>query len=70
MKQELDKKDLIALVKGTIPNYGIMQNTLVKSNGYYIGGLGDSWHWHQDKLNELSESELWELYQLCKNSFK
>lgn len=70
MQVDLDKKDLIALVKGKEPNYDVFDHPLVKQCGEYRGGMTDSWHWNKYVLEEISEAQLWELYQVCKNSWK
>ena len=67
MKVELDKKDLIALVSGTSPYYDAFEIPLVKQNGYFIGGHVDKWSWNS--LKELTEEQLWELYNICKDSW-
>ncbi|MFA5409375.1 MAG: hypothetical protein WC343_11445 [Bacilli bacterium] len=68
MKVELEKKDLIALVNGTSPYYNAFEIPLVKENGYYMAGHVEKWCWNS--LKELTEEELWELYNICKNSWK
>ena len=64
------KVDLISLVKGTDPHYKVFKEDLVKRCGYYIGGLKDEWHWHQEILKKLRRAELWWLYMICKESWK
>lgn len=70
IKLELDKQDLISLAKGTSPNYSVMDNTLVKKYGSYTGGFKDEWNWEYDAFEKCSETEILEIYQLCKNSWK
>ena len=65
---DLEKEDLISLVKGKSPSYEIFGNSLVKSCGSYNGSHG-TWSWSDHSLNELSEKELFELYCLCKQSW-
>lgn len=69
MKVELDKQDMISLVKGTSPNYKMMDNPVIKQAGRYIGGMSDRWEW-KSEIQHLEEAILWEIYQLCKNSWK
>lgn len=70
MKPEgLDREDLEALVNGVVPNYGVMGHPLVKRAGSYMGGFHDKWNWTYP-LTEFSDNELWEIYQVCKNSWK
>ena len=44
MTVDLDRKDVIALLKGTCPNYNVMDK-IPKDLGSYIGGMVDDWHW-------------------------
>jgi len=71
MKVELNQADLVNLVKGTSPYYSEFENPLVKrAGGYMSGGHGEQWHWGStNEMKELSEDELWELYNICKNSW-
>lgn len=70
MRIEVDKADLIAMVKGCDPHYDIMQDEDVQRAGYWSGGMSDSWHWRTSQLTELTPKELYELYVKCKNSWK
>lgn len=65
----LNRYDLLSSVKGTSPNYEVMDNVLVKQNGSYIGGLHDKWRWEIDEYN-MSNIQLLELYRICKYSWK
>lgn len=66
MKIELDKSDLIAMVKGKTPEYTLLEHELVKKSGYYTGGFVDKWTWESGKLEKLTEQELFELYTALK----
>ena len=66
MTVELDKQDLIALVRGTEPSYEQMEHPLVRIHGRYVGGFVDRWEWNISSLEELSEKLLWQIYQYCK----
>lgn len=70
MTVELDKNTLVSLVKGSCPNYNIFDNPLVKKSGRYTGGFHDKWDWDRVVLENLTEEKLWELYSLCKSSWK
>jgi hypothetical protein len=63
---ELDKKDLISLVKGKDPGYDLLNHPLVKSGGYFTGGFVDKWTWETDKLKQMSEKDLTTLYFMLK----
>lgn len=66
----LSKKDLASLVKGTSPNFDLHSHPLVKKSGRYYGGFNDEWNWNYGFENNLSEEELWDLYVLCRDSWK
>lgn len=70
MVVELDKGDIISLVMGVTPYYSVFEHPRVKSNGSYTGGFVDKWGWDKTSLQTLSENELYELYIICKNSWK
>ncbi len=70
MKVDLDKKDLIAMVKGISPYYSLFNDTFVRQCGTYTGGLIDKWDWNIYKLETLTEKDLFGLYTLCKNSWR
>ena len=66
---ELDQKDLIALVKGISPNCSF-EHPIVSLYGRHIGGFVDEWEWNYQSLQEAQPEVLWEVYTLCKNSWK
>ena len=68
MNFDLDKKDLISLVKGTHPHYDVFEHKLVKRCGNYTGGMSDRWSWNYN-ISDLTEVELFDLYTTCKNSW-
>jgi len=70
MKVELDRKDIIALLKGTCPNYNVMDK-IPKDLGSYCGGFVDDWKWNYF-IEDVSYSDeyLYNLYLMCKNSWK
>ena len=65
MKLDLNKQQLIHLVLSTSPGYNVFEHPLVKECGYYCGGFAEKWNWHGDKLRELTEEQLWDLYNIC-----
>ena len=68
MTIELDRKDLEALVKGTSPYYSEFDNPLVKLAGHSYSDQYGRTSW--DRLNKLSDQQLYRLYEICKNSWK
>ena len=56
MDINLSKDDLISLVKGTCPNYDVMDSMIERKLGYYTGGFRDDWTW--SGLGKLTEEEL------------
>jgi hypothetical protein len=69
MKANLDRKDLINLVKGIYPYYKIKEHPLIKKLGYYTGNK-DEWAWKVNELSKLTEIELFHVYKTCKESWK
>ncbi len=65
MLVDLDIEDLKSLVKGIEPSYSQFDNALVATAGYYIGGHVEKWVWN--RLDSLTEHELYSLYFFCKN---
>lgn len=68
MKAELDKKDLVSLIKGTSPAYSLFEDELIKSCGHYVGGFVDEWQWDEFALGRLSDNQLLELYRKIKEA--
>lgn len=69
MQLNLNKDDLISLVRGSEPSFSIMNHSLIAALGEYHGQY-DQWAWNRYKLEERSEEELYAVYQLCKSSWK
>lgn len=69
MKVDLDKKDIISLLRGSCPNYSVM-NKIPKDLGSYVGGFVDDWQWNFiSEDTPYSEEYLYDLYLMCKNSW-
>lgn len=69
MKVNLEREDLINLVKGTQPNYNVMNNEIVKRCGSFSGSYG-KWDWNYSFDENITDNELLGLYILCRDSFK
>lgn len=67
MTLDLDKEDLISLVKGTTPIHSLFEHPLIKECGSYDRYL-ENWIWYTFKLKKLEEQTLYNLYQLLKNN--
>ena len=66
---DLDRKDIISLMKGISPNYDVM-GEIPKDLGYYSGGFSDQWKWNYFVPDKYSNKELFSIYLICKNSWK
>lgn len=66
---DANKELLIDLVFGTSPNYDLFKNEKVKGFGEFNGSYG-RWSWSKSELETLNEEQLFELYNLCKGSWK
>jgi hypothetical protein len=65
MLVDLNISDLVSMVNGTQPHYGILDDLRVRPYGSYSGSY-DRWTWDKHELAKLSEAELFSLYNLCK----
>ena len=70
MEIVLDKKGLVSLVVGMPPYYSLMEHLTQKGLGSYCGGFNDNWSWNSTTLNTMTEAELFELYESCRDSWK
>jgi len=69
MKIEIDKEDLIRLVKGCDPALcdngdRVMEHPLIEPYGSYCGGFKDEWTWRYDMGDKVSELDLIEMYRI------
>ena len=68
MNVELDRKDIISLLRGTTPAWSVMDK-IPKELGFYVGGFVDGWQWNHISENvPYSDEYLFNLYLICKNS--
>ena len=67
MKIELDRKGLETLVKGSQPYYNEFENELVKKAGHSYSDQYSRTSW--SNLSDLTEKELYNLYEICRNSW-
>lgn len=66
MNVDLDRTDLIRLVKGSQPDYGQMDQ--LKAYGQYWEGSTQAFVWDSYALAKLSEEQLWEVYKIASES--
>lgn len=69
MKVELDKKDIISLIRGEYPSYEQIDMLVNRRLGTYTGGFADRWDWnskHDPCWNAFSEEELYDMYLTLK----
>lgn len=64
MKVELDREDLISLIKGVQPSYEQMSYPLCKREGRFNASYG-VWSWF-GSFSEYTEQELWDFYNYLK----
>lgn len=67
MKIKLDRKALETLVKGIHPCYNEFGNPLVKKAGHSYSDQYGKTSW--GSLENLTDEELYKLYEICKNSW-
>lgn len=66
MKVELDRIDLLNLVYSIEPNYAQQQTEEMLVLGRYSKSFS-RWIWDKEKIDSMSDKELFTLYQNCKN---
>lgn len=69
MKLDLDREDLISLAKGQIPNYSAMDNPKISAHGSFAASYG-RWDWNYCSFEKCSDEEIFEIYNICKQSWK
>lgn len=63
MNVELDKIDLIRLIKGTQPDYAQMDD--LRLYGQWWEGSTQAWVWSEHALSTLPEEAMWEVYKIA-----
>ena len=70
MTVDLEKIDIINLVRSTTPYYNDMIEITEMKLGYYIGGFSDEWFWlskNDSVWDNFTEQELFDLYKKLKH---
>ena len=70
MEEELDKEDIICMVKSQSVPYSTIPIYEEKGLGKYSSGFLDEWNWNVAALERLSEKELFEMYQTLKKQWR
>ena len=68
MEIQLDRIGLEILVKGSVPYYDVFNHPLLKKAGHSYRDQSGSTFW--DSLKNLSEKELYQVYQICRKSWE
>lgn len=68
MKIEIDREGLEILVKGSEPYYDAFNNPLILKAGHSYYDQYGTTRW--EKLHNLTDDELYEVYLICRNSWK
>jgi hypothetical protein len=64
---DLDKSDLISLVKGSTPSYILLGHKDITGRGHFNGSYG-TWSWDSYNLDSCSEEQLIQIYRLYKTN--
>lgn len=67
MKLELDKEDLIRLVKGTSSEIGYDLMDTLKNIGELTGFPNERWYWKEHVLKNMTEEQLYNTYKIIIN---
>lgn len=65
---DLDRHGLERLVRGCSPNYDEFDNPLIKKAGHRYSDQYGRTSW--DKIDDLTDEELYEVYLICKRSWE
>lgn len=68
MLVELNKQDLINLVRGIEPTHKQMNDPRIAKNGSYFGGFNDRWEWHSYPFSDLNEEQIFDIYLYLKKT--
>ena len=69
MKLDLDRRDIISLLRGTEPDLRDL-GKIPDDLGHYVGGFDDRWYWYANFMinnTDHTNEELYQIYLLCKN---
>lgn len=66
MITEIDKIDIVNMLKGTAPPYELIEELEKSGVGNFTGGFSDGWRWNEFELKTKSEQDLFEIYTKIK----
>jgi hypothetical protein len=69
MTVELDRRDIESLVRGTSPYYSLFEDTDIKRMGRFTGGFCDRWDWNYTFPYDITDEQLFIVYQKCRDSW-
>lgn len=69
MHLELDRDDLLCLLKGVEPSLEAAKHLHMENEGEYVGTYG-RWKWNDDAFDGLGETQLFHVYKICKRTNK
>lgn len=67
MLMELNRNDLIKLIKGTFVPYELMNDEVLKKMGSYVCGFADEWKWNTFISEDITDEQLYHTYLKLKN---
>jgi len=70
MRVNLDREDLLYLLKGISPNYSAMEHPMIKRYGSLTGFPNERWQWSIPALAGVEDETLWRMYITCKESWR
>lgn len=67
---DLQRREIINMVKGMDPSYKYVDHPIAEQNGYYTGGFCDKWEWSYDsEFVGFTDEELWDFYILLRDRY-
>ena len=70
MTVDLDHDELYFLVIHESPRGETLKVPIIEKNGEWVAGNLGAWLWDSEALKNLSEVQLYSIYQICKDARK
>lgn len=66
---ELDRYEIISLIKGICPSYSLINELTNEGFGKYIGGFAERWEWNKNDnfWKKYSIEQLFDIYKNIKH---